>query len=127
MGAALMQPKTKTFLRTNLRRTNPRRCVLNRLLSAFNSCKNGRHVSNPFGIFTAYDLRKLRDVASCLQSKNAPETGTANARTGNRSSQGKPQASRRLESSACDDKLYNLVLELFRHMRRLARPEKQRR
>src|SRR3989337_3408109 len=127
MGAALMQPKTKTFLRTNLRRTNPRSSVLNRLLSACNRCKNGRHVSNPFRIFTAYDLRKLRDVASCLQSKNAPETGTANARTGNRSSQGKPQASRRFESSACDDKLYNLALDLFWHIRRLATPDKKKR
>src|SRR3970282_915077 len=102
MGAALMQPKTKTFLRTNLRHTNPRSSVLNRLLSAFNSCKNGRHVSNPFRTFTARARGKLRDGAPCLQSKDAPEPGTANARTGNRSSQGNPQASRRLESSACD-------------------------
>jgi hypothetical protein len=49
-----------------------------------------------------------------------------NARSRNRASQCKPQISRRLKSSICDDKLYDAMLELFNHIQSLLRREMKR-
>jgi hypothetical protein len=117
MGASLMKPETKTVLRADLLPPDPHGSVFNRLFSALNGCKHRRHMSNALRAFTAYLLGKLRDLPFCFQSKYAPEAGAANPRPAYCGSQRRPQVSHRIESSAGDNKLYDLLSEFFGHGR----------
>jgi hypothetical protein len=111
-----MHSKTKTFLRTNLLCAKSGSSVFNRFPCAFNHCKDGGHMANLFRTFIPYGRRKFHGIAFCLDSKNPPKPGAANAPTGHCPSQGGSKPSCRLHSSAGNDQLYDPGLDSFRHI-----------
>jgi hypothetical protein len=111
-----MNPKTKTFLSTDLLPADTHPGLLDWLKSALDLCQNCGSMPDLLPALQPYELRKLKEVTFCFQGKDAFKADSPNARSRNRCFEGKPTITCALKSGARDNELRDFVSDILSHI-----------